>query len=306
MVLASIYSLYSYLSSPIGVTLDSLPNRLTETKKISWDLVLYVLTYNWLFIIHFIVPAIRHNTPYTYGGFVSLVKYSYKHLKYRGPSIWSYFTIACLHIWEFITMFISSAFGCWVYFLHHSWKDIQSNTLKGWSIFSEDMLPTLYEDTALATKTVTEDFLTEGLPHIVPDLRAGSRRVAKDIANGYVTVANEIGPQIMFDVVSGTTRHLAKGVILASCRVCKDIAAEGTKSVRNLRRHSYDLAVTQSRNLAIEGRRKVEKIRRNSWAYFSSDYAEDESVTSPTAGPPMTPRRRNSWANIFFSLDEVH
>jgi len=301
MVLESIYSLYSFLSSPIG-----LPDRLTETKKCSWDLILSVLTYNWLFITHFIVPAIKQNTPYTYGGFVSLVKYSYKHLKYQGPTIWGCFTVLCLYIWEFITMAVSLGFGCWIYFLHHSWNDITRNTKYGWSMFSEEMMPTLYEDTALATKTVTEDFLRGGLPHIVPDLRAGSKRVAKDIVSGYVTVAKEIGPRIMFDVVSGTTRHLAKGMILASCRVCKDIAIEGTKSVGQLRRHSYDLAMTQSRNLAIEGRKKVEKIRRNSWAYFSSVDAGDESVSSPPVGLTTTPRRRNSWANIFQNLDEVH
>jgi len=284
MVLESIYSLYSYLSSPLGSTLDSWPYKLTETKKFSLDVVLSVLAYNWLFITHFIVPAIKQNTPYTYGGFVSLVKYSYKHLKYQGPSIWSCFTVLCLYIWEFIIMSASFGFGCWVYFLHHSWKDIQSNTKKGWSMFSEEMMPTLYEDTALATKTVTEDFLRGGLPHIMPDLRAGSKRVAKDIVNGYITVAKEIGPQIMFDAVSGTTRHLAKGMILASCRVCKDA----------------------SKSLAIEGRKKVEKIRRNSWAYFSSDDAGDESVASPVAGPTIKPRRRHSWANIFQTLDEVH
>ena len=87
-----------------------------------------------------------------------------------------------------------------------------------------------------------------------------------------------------FDAVSGTTRHLAKGMILASCRVCKDA----------------------SKSLAIEGRKKVEKIRRNSWAYFSSDDAGDESVASPVAGPTIKPRRRHSWANIFQTLDEVH
>merc|ERR1719499_2680764 len=228
MVFSSIYSIYAYVSSPLTISLKSLQG----TKKFSWDIILYVLAWNWVFLTQYIFPAIRENTPATYSGFVLLVQKLYSFAQVQAPSVWALFTSLCLHLWNQVTRLTPVLWKLVLGLLASNWTGMRSSTADGWVLFTDELAPVVYEDVSRAYSAVINDFWNKVVPHIAPDIRQGIQRVSLDLLQAYAHVCKSfryMDPQIIFDLCVCLPKNLTKALIFSFSRIIADIAYEGVK-----------------------------------------------------------------------------
>lgn len=247
MVFTTIYSFYTYVSSPLGLTKDAL--QLTETKKISWDVLLYVLAWNWLFFTQYALPFLYENVPMTYSSFVLLVRKLYALFKIQAPSIWHWYTHLCLYVWEYLTSIAPYLWSCIFSLLHANWNKMRGGTFEGWTVLTEKVTPVIYEDLLLAFRTVSSDFWSKALPYMAPDLQKGIQRVTSDLLNAYAFVYRSSGyvnPQIIFDLCVSLPRHVSKALLLGTSRIIQDLALEGIKKGDKIRRDSWELIFSKT------------------------------------------------------------
>jgi len=242
MVFTTIYSFYTYVSSPLGLTKDAL--QLTETKKISWDVLLYVLAWNWLFFTQYALPFLYENTPMTYTGLVLLIRKLYALFTIQAPSIWRYFTHLCHYAWEYLTSIAPYLWSCIFSLLQKNWKQMRGGTFDGWTVLTEKVTPVIYKDLSLALRTVSNDFWFKALPYMLPDLHKGFQRITNDLLDAYAFVYKSLGhmnPQIIFDLCVSLPRHVSKALLLGTSRIIQDLASEGLKKSDKIRRDSWEL-----------------------------------------------------------------